>query len=187
MGSSICVTVFASKLAIKVERHWSFQKRGNMFFVQKFRLLSLISWINMGLTFSWPFLMESLFIILRVRERRIDARRLTLTQPMLCDAWRQRFSRVSCEALENRLCGWRRGWSWRSKICSSLDIGERDRFCLPKWEADSSPNPESTGLPPGRQLAHQFPNFEPNKIDCMRIMIQSQLVSFQNYECSAMI
>lgn len=28
--------------------------------MQKFRLLSLISWINMGLTFSWPFLMESL-------------------------------------------------------------------------------------------------------------------------------
>lgn len=40
-----------------------------MFCVQKFRLLSLISWINMGLTFSWPFLMESLFIILRVRAK----------------------------------------------------------------------------------------------------------------------
>lgn len=28
--------------------------------MQNFRLLSLISWINMGLTFSWPFLMEKL-------------------------------------------------------------------------------------------------------------------------------
>lgn len=39
----------------------AFSETRNDSCVQKFRLLSLISWINMGLTFSWPFLMEKLF------------------------------------------------------------------------------------------------------------------------------
>lgn len=69
--------------------------------MQKFRLLSLISWINMGLTFSWPFLMENCFIILRARARRIDARALTLTKTGLCDAWSGGPSRSP----RGRLCG----------------------------------------------------------------------------------
>lgn len=61
--------------------------------VQNFRLLSLISWINMGLTFSWPFLMENCFIILRVRARRSNASGLTLTRTGFRDVRRCRASR----------------------------------------------------------------------------------------------
>lgn len=133
--SSICVTVFVSvslefmtkKLAVDEERDIC---------VQKFRLLSLISWINMGLTFSWPFLMENCFIILRVRARRSYASGLTLTRTGVCDVRRCRTSRSPRGALENSrggLCG-------RRKEGLELENLQQFRYWRDKRGRDCLPN-----------------------------------------------